>query len=462
MNSTWTIDASLVARYNKAGPRYTSYPTAVDFTTDFTTADFARALKSEKDQEWSVYIHIPFCESPCFYCGCNKQITRDHTLSKPYLEALFREIDGVAAMRRPKPRVSQIHFGGGTPTFITDIQIASLLSKLRQWFDLDHSDGREFSIEIDPRTVDVERLAQLHHLGFNRISLGIQDLDPKVQAAVNRVQSAEQSFSLIKKAHELGMSGVSVDLIYGLPFQTPESFNNTIDQVIQAKPDRISLYSYAHLPSRFKPQRQIAFDDLPKPEVKLSLLVQAIEALTGAGYVYIGMDHFALENDSMVKAQREGRLQRNFQGYSTHGGLNLLGFGVSAISKVGNVYAQNAKVVAIYEHMINRLGMAIERGVNVTDDDQVRARVIERILCHGALDYSEVESREHIDFERYFGAELEQLKRLEKDGLLHFERRGFALSPMGRLLMRNVAMCFDARLHRHSQAAGTGRFSQSV
>jgi len=461
MNASWKVETPLVARYNKAGPRYTSYPTAVDFSTEFTTSDFARALKASNDGDWSVYVHIPFCESPCFYCGCNKQITRDHNKSKPYLSALYKEIDSVAAMLVPKRRLSQIHFGGGTPTFLTDPQLGEILSRLRHWFDIDQSHDREFSIEIDPRTVSIDRLEELHRMGFNRISLGIQDVDVHVQEAVNRIQSTEQSLSLITRAHKLGITGVSVDLIYGLPLQTLRSFKVTIDTIIAARPDRISLYSYAHMPTKFKPQRQILSQDLPTPEVKLSLLAQAITQLTEAGYIYIGMDHFALASDSIVTAQRAGKLQRNFQGYSTHAGLNLLGFGVSAISRVGDVYAQNAKVVAIYEHMIDRFGMAIERGIRVTTDDHIRRHVIEAILCQGALNYREIEQRDAIAFETYFAAELDALKPLVADGLVQWQDRGFSLTPMGRLLMRNVAMCFDARLGKHQTAAGT-RFSQSV
>ena len=464
---TTIFDADLVRRYDGPGPRYTSYPTAVQFHPGFGLVEYdaaARASNRLDPTPLSIYVHVPFCESPCFYCGCNKVITRDHGRATPYLERLFLEIDRQGVLFDRSRPVDQLHFGGGTPTFFSDEELESVFAKLRERFTLRADPGREYSIELDPRTVSLQRLETLSRMGFNRVSLGVQDFDPDVQEAVNRVQSAQDTLALIAKTRDpaLQIDSVSVDLIYGLPKQSRTSFARTLAMIIEARPDRIAAYSYAHLPHLFKPQRQIKAEDLISPAEKLGLLGLTVETLTGAGYVYIGMDHFALPTDELVRAQQAGTLQRNFQGYSTRAECDLIAVGVSSISKVGDTYAQNAKSLPEYYRMIDAGALAVQRGVALEPDDRLRRDVIQQLMCATRLDFSSIESRHGIRFEDYFATELAALGPLEKDGLVAREGRSLRITARGRLLMRNVAMVFDAHLKKPAANAGQPRFSRVV
>ncbi|MCZ8130080.1 MAG: oxygen-independent coproporphyrinogen III oxidase [Steroidobacteraceae bacterium] len=465
------FDAGLIQRYDRPGPRYTSYPTAVQFHPGFGVDEYVAAARASNApgrdgvvRPLSLYVHVPFCASPCFYCGCNKVITRDHSKAALYLDRLYREIERQGALYDKSRPVNQLHFGGGTPTFLSTRQIAELLEKMRRHFALTNAPDREYSIEIDPRTIDLDRLEELSKLGFNRVSLGVQDFDAAVQVAVNRVQSCEGTLALISRAREVGIESVSVDLIYGLPKQNRTTFARTLDLVIDARPDRIATYSYAHLPHLFKPQRQIRTADLISAAEKLGLLELTVQKLSDAGYVYVGMDHFALPTDELVRAQRAGTLHRNFQGYSTQAECDLVAFGVSSISKVGDAYAQNAKTLNDYYAAIDAGGLAVRRGVQLTRDDRIRRDVIQRLMCATRLSFEEVEAEHGIVFEEYFLGELEQLRPLEADGLVRNEDRGLVVTGRGRLLMRNVAMPFDAHLPEAQPVAPgeTPRFSRAV
>jgi oxygen-independent coproporphyrinogen-3 oxidase len=458
-------DAGLVSRYDRPGPRYTSYPTAVQFHPSFGLPEYEAAARRSNNgvpRPLSLYVHVPFCESPCFYCGCNKVITRDHGKAEQYLARLRRETELQGALFSALRPVNQLHFGGGTPTFLTDAQIGAVLDKLRQHFTLQRDPKREYSIEIDPRTVSPDRLECLSMLGFNRISLGVQDFDPNVQVAVNRVQSAQDTLALISRARELPIDSVSIDLIYGLPKQNRESFARTLDLVIGARPDRIAAYSYAHLPHIFRPQRQIKSADLISSVAKLGLLELTVERLTAAGYVYIGMDHFALPTDELVLAQQNGTLQRNFQGYSTRGQCDLVALGVSSISNFGGTYAQNAKTLNEYYRMLDSGTLPVQRGVALNADDFVRREVIQLLMCAARLEFAAVEAAHGIRFEEYFAVELAALAPLEADGLVVREGRSLWITARGRLLLRNVAMVFDAHLPKVAPRADQPRFSRSI
>jgi oxygen-independent coproporphyrinogen-3 oxidase len=455
------FDPDLIRRYDVSGPRYTSYPTAVQFHTGFGPAQYraaAAAVFEASTGPLSLYVHIPFCASPCFYCGCNKIITRDAAKAEQYLQYLYRELALQAPLFQRARRVEQLHLGGGTPTFLSLEQLEQLLAELSRRFSLTASGDREYSIEIDPRTLLPETLPSLAHMGFNRVSLGVQDFDPDVQRAVNRLQPAEQTLGAIAGARAAGFESVSVDLIYGLPKQTPASFARTLDTIIAARPDRLAVYGYAHMPRLFKPQRHINESELPSPATRIELLGLTVAKLTGAGYVYIGMDHFALPEDKLTQAQREGTLQRNFQGYSTHAGHELVALGVSSIGKLGDAYAQNAKSLNGYYAALDSGELTIQRGIALSADDKLRRAVIQQLMCHGAVDYAAIGTAFEIDFERYFAAELEQLARLEQDGLIELPDTGLRVTPAGRLLLRNVAMVFDAYLPKVAAAA----FSKTI
>ncbi len=446
------FDAELIGRYERNGPRYTSYPTAVEFHPGCSTAQYRQAATRSNQpagKPLSIYVHIPFCTSPCFYCGCNRVITRDTTRADVYLQYLFLEM----AMHAPlfdRTRVAeQLHLGGGTPTFLSLDQLERLMTELHRQFNLStDASQREFSIEIDPRTLKPETLPALARLGFNRISLGVQDFDAEVQAAVNRVQSLAQTLQAIEQAHTLGFRSVSVDLIYGLPLQTPEKFLRTLDLVVHARPDRIAVYGYAHMPRIFKAQSHIREAQLPSAAERLDLLELTINRLTRAGYVYIGMDHFALPDDELVRAQQQRTLHRNFQGYSTHAECDLIGLGVSAIGKVAGAYAQNAKTLPEYYAALTAGQLPIERGLTMDRDDRLRHAVIQEIMCHGELRFAELSAALGIEFQRYFAAELESLRRLQQDGLIELDGQQLRINPRGRLLLRHVAMEFDAYLDR--------------
>ena len=458
------FDADLIRRYDKSGPRYTSYPTAVQFTDayglDQYREDVAASNQDPIPRPLSLYVHIPFCSSPCFYCGCTKVITRNHEKAEAYLYRLHREIELQGDLYDRDREVEQLHFGGGTPTFLTSLEIERLVGKLGQHFKLSSDAGREYSIELDPRTISRDTLRDLARIGFNRCSLGIQDFDPAVQEAVNRIQSVPDTLRLISEAREFGFGSVSVDLIYGLPNQTVEGFSKTLDTVLSARPDRFAVYAYAHLPQMFKAQRQLNADLLPTPEVRLALLGLTIEKLSAAGYVYIGMDHFALPTDELVIAQENGTLHRNFQGYSTRGYCDLIGLGVSSIGKVGDSYAQNLKTLPEYYGALDRGVLAVHRGLRLTRDDVIRRDAIQQIMCYGILDFDATAARHGIDFRSYFATELRALEPMVADGLAEFAAPGLRVLPAGRLLLRHLGMAFDA--HLAAAQAAQQRFSKAI
>jgi oxygen-independent coproporphyrinogen III oxidase len=446
------FDAELIQRYDHNGPRYTSYPTAVEFHPSCNAKSYRLAAarsNSPVGKPLSIYVHIPFCTSPCFYCGCNKIITRDHGKADTYLDYLFREMALQAALFEPSRVVEQLHLGGGTPTFLSLEQMQRLMTKLRARFNLSSDETkREFSIEIDPRTLKSETLPALAALGFNRLSLGVQDFDTDVQVAVNRVQSQAETLAAIEQARVIGFRSVSVDLIYGLPLQTREKFARTLDAVVRARPDRIAVYGYAHMPRMFKAQRQIDEAQLPSSTQRMELLEQTINTLTQSGYVYIGMDHFALPDDELVRAQQSRTLHRNFQGYSTRAECDLIGLGVSSIGKIADTYAQNAKTLPEYYTALTSNELPIQRGITMTRDDQIRHAVIQQIMCHGELRFAELSAELSIDFQRYFAAELVSLRTLQQDGLIDMSATGLQATAEGRLLLRHIAMEFDAYLHK--------------
>ncbi len=444
------FNTELIKRYDIAGPRYTSYPTAVQFMEGFDAEAYRRYTTASNNElipkPLSLYVHLPFCRSLCYYCGCMKKVTRHEHQARHYLELLDREIELQGELFDQDREVVQLHFGGGTPTFHDDEELGRLMEQLGKHFSLSDADTREYSIEVDPRTVGLSRLGHLAELGFNRISLGVQDINPEVQKAVNRIQDPEATLEMIDGSRKLGYNSVSIDLIYGLPLQTVESFGETIDTVVASRPDRLAVYNYAHLPHLFRAQRMINADDIPSPETKLRLMELTIDRLTAAGYVYIGMDHFALPDDELTVAQREGGLQRNFQGYSTRRECDLVGLGVSSIGKVGDCYAQNQKDIPSWQAVVAEGKLPIWRGVSLTTEDRLRRGVIEAIMCHGRVRFSQFESNFAIDFHEHFAYELSNLEQLEEDGLLVMGNDEFTVTPEGRLLLRAIAMVFDEYL----------------
>ena len=458
-----TVTRELLERFDVPGPRYTSYPTADRFVEAFGARDYELALEQRRSGPaalalpLSIYVHIPFCESLCYYCACNKIITKHHERSAPYLQLLSREVDLHVRHLGRGASVSQLHLGGGTPTFFNDEELAELMAMLRRNFSL--VPGGEYSIEVDPRTVDETRLETLARLGFNRLSFGVQDFDPTVQKAVHRVQPAEQVFALVDAARRIGFESVNVDLIYGLPKQTPESFDRTLAQVTELRPDRIALYAYAHLPERFKPQRRIIAIDLPGAGHKVSMLARALASFDEAGYVYVGMDHFALPEDALAVAKRQGRLHRNFQGYSTQPDCDLIALGLSAIGKVGTHYYQNAKNLEEYQDALEQGELPIVRGMALSREDVMRRCLIMAIMCQGEIDFESVNLAWLLDFQQHFAPELAQLESLAADGLLELRPDGFTLTPTGWLMVRAVAMVFDKYLQADLQRA---RYSQII
>ncbi|MDD0808883.1 oxygen-independent coproporphyrinogen III oxidase [Curvibacter sp. RS43] len=458
------VSPDLLRRFDVPGPRYTSYPTADRFVEAYTEADYRQALNQRRGGgaaalvlPLSLYVHIPFCESLCYYCACNKIITKHPERADEYLRYLSREIDLHVQQIGAGQAVSQLHLGGGSPTFLSDERLSELMGILRRNFAL--APGGEYSIEVDPRTVTSERLAFLAQLGFNRLSFGVQDFDPAVQKAVHRVQPAEQVFDLVAEARRLGFESINVDLIYGLPRQTPESFDRTLAQVAQLRPDRIALYAYAHLPERFKPQRRIVSAELPGAAAKVSMLSRSLSAFISAGYVYVGMDHFALPNDSLAVAKRQGRLHRNFQGYSTQPDCDLIGLGVSAIGRVGSTYSQNAKTLDDYYDYLNQGRLPVVRGLALSRDDLVRRSVIMALMCQGRVVYESIDLAWLIDFRTYFANEMSLLADLARDGLLTLDETGIEVTANGWYFIRAVAMVFD----RYLQADRTrARFSRII
>lgn len=438
-------DLSWLAKYQTLGPRYTSYPTADRFSTSFDVARYIDDLRehnaTEVEQPWSLYLHLPFCSHLCFYCGCNKIITKDKHRGEDYLINLRRELQLYEPLLGERRRVRQLHLGGGTPTFFSAEQLQSLMNWLGLHFSFEN--GGERSIEVDPRTVTADGIFALRDMGFNRLSLGVQDFDAQVQKAVHRVQSETMTLALIDAAREAGFDSISVDLIYGLPKQTLAGFDRTLASIVGAHPDRVALYGYAHLPRMFYPQTRIDERDLPKTEEKLAIMQLAIARLLEAGYVYIGMDHFARPEDELAVAQRSGALQRNFQGYSTQAGNDLLALGISAISRIGNWYAQNYKAEDEYYGALQAGVLPITRGYELTRDDRIRAAVIQSIMCQGDVDLHGIEMEFGIDFATYFAAELNELQPLIDEHLMTFDGRSLRATPTGRFVLRNIAMVFD-------------------
>ena len=461
MQQTLVLDQALINRYDQSGPRYTSYPTAVQFHEGFGPAEYRAAARASNasGRPLSLYFHIPFCDTVCYYCACNKVVTKDRSRAQPYLDRLYREMAMQGELFDDSRPVEQLHWGGGTPTFISEGQMRELMAETAKHFRLLDDDSGEYSIEIDPREVNEATIGVLREIGFNRMSLGLQDLDPKVQQAVNRIQSAQETFGALDAARREGFRSISVDLIYGLPFQTATSFVATLERVIEAAPDRLSVFNYAHLPERFKPQRRINEAELPSPDQKLDMLQQIGEHLAAAGYVYIGMDHFARPDDELALAQREGQLYRNFQGYSTHAHCDLVALGVTSIGMVGNTYAQNMRTLDEYYARIDAGELAVFRGIELTRDDELRRAVITQLICNFTLDMDAVGREWDIRFGDYFAGELGRLQVMARDGLIAIDDGVIDVLPAGRLLIRNICMVFD----RYLGAAGqTARFSKVI
>lgn len=445
-NATLEWDLDLIKRYDLSGPRYTSYPTAIQFDSELSSEQLVSTAQAtaDTDSPLSLYVHIPFCTHVCYFCACNKIITRNKKRAEPYLEYLYKEASKLGELYSNQRIVNQLHLGGGTPSFISDEQMAALLDHLRQHFILRDDNKGDYSIEIDPREADAKRVRTLADLGFNRISLGVQDIDRKVQEAVNRVQPIELSEEIILSAREAGIKSINTDLIYGLPHQTIDSFDKTLERVIELTPDRLSVFNYAHMPDRFRTQKHINDADLPSPQDKLIILENCINRLLAAGYIYIGMDHFAKPEDELSIAQREGHLHRNFQGYTTHSDCDLVAMGVSAISQIGDTYYQNEHDLQAYQNAVADRDLAIRRGVILNQDDKIRRQVITQLICHFELNPTSIEQQFGIKFEEYFASELETLSQFQQDGLVSWQQNILVVTPAGRLLIRRICMCFDA------------------
>ena len=457
-----TFDPDLIRRYDKSGPRYTSYPTAVQFHSGFTETDYRAWAKRSNEasplRPLSLYFHLPFCDTVCFYCACNKVVTKDRKRASPYLGRLHREIAMQAELFDRARVVEQLHWGGGTPTFISHEEIEELMNVTREHFRLRDDDKGEYGLEVDPREVRPETLALLRRLGFNRLSMGVQDFEPVVQKAVNRIQSEAETFAVLEEARKLGFRSISMDLIYGLPHQTVESFGRTLEKIIGAGPDRLSVFNYAHLPEMFKPQRRIRAEDLPSPQEKLNILQLTIERLTHAGYVYIGMDHFARPDDELAVAQRNGTLYRNFQGYSTHAECDLVGLGMTAIGMVGDCYSQNQRTLDDYYAALDAGRLPVMRGITLDADDKLRRAIITQLICHFTLDFGAIERAYNIRFTDYFAAELAELRVMQRDGLLELDAASIRVRPAGKLLIRNICMVFDRYLRQKQER----RFSKVI
>ncbi len=455
------VDLELIQRLDKNGPRYTSYPTADRFTETFNAETYAAWLDRRKadavNRPLSLYVHIPFCNTLCFYCACNKVITKDFSKAGEYVRYVIKELEMQAALLGDERRVEQLHFGGGTPTFLSNDEIRELMGAIRKNFNL--IENGEYSIEIDPRKVSDETVALLGEMGFNRISIGVQDFDPAVQQAVNRIQSEEETLQVIRAARANGFGSVSIDLIYGLPKQNLTGFKATLDKVIAAGVDRLSIYNYAHMPTLFMPQRRIHEEDLPAPQTKLDILKLAVNTLTDAGYVYIGMDHFAKPDDELAVAQRLGRLHRNFQGYSTHSDCDLVAVGLSSIGKVGPTYSQNFRELADYYAALDRNTLPIMRGMELNEDDLLRRAIIQALMCHFELSKDFFNTTYGIDFAQYFAVELTELEEYEKEGLLKISPQTIKVTPKGRMLIRNICMVFDKYLRTKQEHA---RYSKVI
>ena len=460
------FDAGLLRRYDRPGPRYTSYPTAPQFNADFGEAALREVARASNEdpipRPLSLYAHVPFCFSPCFYCGCNRIITRDLSRGRAYLERLEREIALMAPLFDRDREVIQLHFGGGTPNFLDAAQLCGVVETLRGAFRFADSDDRDISVELDPRFCNPADMPVLAAAGFNRTSLGVQDFDPTVQDAVNRIQSVEETRAIVDACRGAGMRSVNIDLIYGLPGQSLDGFRRTLDTVVAMRPDRLAVYSYAHLPHIFKPQKQIDDALLPDPDTKLALLQAAVEQLTAAGYVYIGMDHFALPDDELAVAQARGGLHRNFMGYTTHADSDLVGLGVSAISHIGNSFSQNPRDLPSWEIALDEGRLPVFRGMRMDEDDEIRADLIQSLMCQGEVRVRAFQERHGIGFAEYFADDLQRLWPLADDGLVDVGPEAIRATPRGRLLLRNIAMCFDRYLDRESVIDARPRFSRAI
>ena len=463
---TLAFNADLLRRYDRPGPRYTSYPTAPQFHAGFGEKELREvAAASNGDpipRRLSLYVHVPFCESPCFYCGCNRIITRDKARGEAYLARLYREIALTAGLFDRDREVIQLHFGGGTPNFLSPAQLRDVVDTLRSHFRFSDAADRDISIELDPRFVDADDIAALGRIGFNRASFGVQDFDPAVQEAVNRIQSVEQTRAVIDACRGNGFRSVNVDLIYGLPNQTPDGFARTLDTVAQMRPDRVAVYGYAHMPHLFKPQKQLDASLLPSGETKLALLQLAIEKLTAAGYLYIGMDHFALPDDELALAQARGGLHRNFMGYTTHADSDLVGLGVSAISHIGDSFSQNPRDLPSWEAALDEGRLPVFRGMRMDEDDEIRADLIQSLMCQGEVRVRAFQERHGIGFAEYFADDLQRLWPLADDGLVEVGPDAIRATPRGRLLLRNIAMCFDRYLDQTAVIDARPRFSRAI
>ncbi|MCW8923718.1 MAG: oxygen-independent coproporphyrinogen III oxidase [Gammaproteobacteria bacterium] len=452
MNNQVIFDKDLISRYDCSGPRYTSYPTAVQFNTDYGPEDYYEWADNSNDDPiptpLSLYLHIPFCDTICYYCGCSKIVTKDKDKAPAYVELLKKEIALQGKLFDKTRPVVQIHWGGGTPTFLDNETIGDIFDCMRQHFTIPEGDDGEFGIEVDPRTVDEERIAFLRSVGFNRISFGVQDFDPDVQEAVNRVHTKEQIVKVIEAARKNDFHSINIDLMYGLPKQTLASFEKTIQSTIEASPDRLAVYNYAHMPEMFKPQRRINDEDLPKAEEKLQILQMTIEKLQQAGYAYIGMDHFAKQTDDLTKAQQQGTLHRNFQGYSTHADCDTVAMGITAISRIGDNYSQNVRTVEDYKASIEQGKIPVFRGIELEADDILRREIINQLMCNNQLNIKAIEERWGFDFKKYFASALPALNRMVEDGLIIMDKQHIEVTPSGRLLARIISMEFDRYLKK--------------
>lgn len=460
MSNKIIFDKDLIRRYDIAGPRYTSYPTAVQFTTDFSYNDYLGGVKYSNENlipaPLSLYLHIPFCDTICYYCGCSKVITKDKSKAAPYIKLLKQEIKLQGALFAKDRPVKQIHWGGGTPTFLSDEEIYEVTQCIKNNFNIPINHEVEFGIEVDPRTVDQQRLNTLREFGFNRISFGVQDFDHQVQKSVNRVQSTEQIKQRIDDAREAGFESINIDLMYGLPNQTVDSFSKTLDTTIALDPNRLAIYNYAHLPEMFKPQRRINEDELPNAEEKLNILQLCIKKLQNAGYVYIGMDHFSKQSDPLVQAQQKGSLHRSFQGYSTNADCDIIAMGITAISRIGDNYSQNVRTIDEYRHYLNQNKIPVFRGIELEADDVLRREVINQLMCNNQLNITKLEKEWGIDFKTYFSSSLSNLQQMADDGLIKIEKTKLVITTSGRLLARSICMQFD----RYLQQKNNNRFSK--
>lgn len=452
MNNQVIFDKDLISRYDCSGPRYTSYPTAVQFSTEYGADDYCEWVDHSNNDPiptaLSLYLHIPFCDTICYYCGCSKIVTKDKDKAPAYVDLLKKEIALQGALFDKDRPVTQIHWGGGTPTFLDDESIRDIFNTIRQHFNVPASDAGEFGIEVDPRTVDEARITELRNIGFNRISFGVQDFDPDVQQAVNRIHTKEQIIKVIEAARKNDFHSINIDLMYGLPKQTVASFEKTIQTTIDVSPDRIAVYNYAHLPEMFKPQRRINEDELPSPEEKLKILQLTIEKLQQAGYVYIGMDHFAKQSDDLTRAQQEGTLHRNFQGYSTHADCDIVAMGITAISSIGDNYAQNVRTIEEYQAHLEQGQIPVFRGIELESDDILRREIINQLMCNNSLDTKRIEQKWGIEFEKYFASAWPALQTMKKDGLIIMDNEHIEVTASGRLLARTICMEFDHYLKK--------------